>query len=247
MKKFLALLMAVLMVLSCTVAFAEEYEEAKIDVREADDRYSIDGKELDTPKTELWLQVEATGQIDVTVPLVLVFQTTIDGGKATSPETYKITNNSTADLVVTKIATAVEAESDATNPMALVAYTDTPQEDEYKVQLSVKEETVKGAGESGAWDLYDNEHARVAKQGGLFELKKAVPNGEGTDTRVIADMTTGKLSFVTLTTGEGSEEKLDDTKGVHLLTVTYTVAIDTSDAIGETITDNGDATLNGVG
>jgi len=148
---------------------------------------------------------------------------------------------------VTKIATAVEAESDATNPMALVAYTDTPQEDEYKVQLSVKEETVKGAGESGAWDLYDNEHARVAKQGGLFELKKAVPNGEGTDTRVIADMTTGKLSFVTLTTGEGAEEKLDDTKGVHLLTVTYTVAIDTSDAIGATITDNGDATLNGVG
>ena len=231
MKKLIALLLVVMM-LGSTVAFADD--NASIEVREADDVYTSGAgqAELSTPKTELWLQVDATGQIDVTVPLVLVFKTDIDGGVATSPDTYKITNNSTADLVVTQIATAVEA-NDADNPMTLVEYTTTDlARDQYKVQLTVPTGVVIGDEATNGWDLKTATHANNKVKGGLFELLK-----DGS-TRVIADMSTGELSFVTKRTTDaaGNDTGLDTTKGVHLLTVTYTVAIDTSDAIGETIT-----------
>lgn len=240
MKKIISLLLVVLM-LGSTMAFADISE---IEVREADDTYQSDINQsvLDTPYTELWLQVDASGQIDVTVPLVLVFKTDIDGGDATSPETYKITNNSSADLVVTQIATSVQATSTA-NPMTLVAYDSTTlARDEYKAKLSVPTGVVLGTGATNDWDLRTATHSNDKAKGGLFELLK------DTSTRVIADMTTGELSFVTSRTvdANGADTGMDTTKGVHLLTVTYTVAIDTSDAIGADITDNGDATLNGV-
>lgn len=245
MKKFLAIILATMMLLS-SAAFATEYKE-NIEVRETTDNYTgSDVTSIDTPKTELWLQVDATGQIDVTVPLVLIFQTNIDGGTAQSPDTYKITNNSTADLVVTKIAVAVEPQvnndpnsQDDDNPMELVAYTATPTEDQYKVQLSVNlnsDGVVLGnyTGNTGKWDLFTPAYENLAKNGGLFELKKAAKNGAGTDTRVYADMSTGALSFVTKRIED--DTAVDTTKGVKLLTVTYTVAIDTSDAIGVDIT-----------
>lgn len=239
MKKFLSLVLAAMMLLSCTVAFAagETFE-----VRETDDKWTgTDVASINTPETELWLQVDADGQIDVTVPLVLVFKTNIDGGSANTAETYKLTNNSTADLVVTSIATAVEDKS-ASNPMTMVAYSATPTEDQYKAQLSVGSGVALGSKNESAWDLRTATHSNPALDGGLFELKKATPNGAGTPTVVKADMTTGKLSFVTSRT---EADVLDTTKGVKLLTVTYTVAIDTSDAIGSLITDNGDNTVNG--
>lgn len=252
MKRLFALVLAVLM-LGSVAAFADVSE---IEVREADDRYQsgINQTTLDTPYTELWLQVDASGQIDVTVPLVLVFKTDIDGGEAQSPATYMITNNSSADLVVTNIDTLTNNVVDANtnHPMVLKPYdTATLARDEYKVQLSVQKnsennDVVLGEGETGVWDLETAAHENNKILGGLFELVK------DTSTRVYADMETGKLSFITTRlvngTGEDAEDAgMDDTKGVHLLTVTYTVAIDTSDAIGTDITDNGDATLNGVG
>lgn len=228
MKRIVSLILAIMMIAALAIgASATSFE-----VREADDKYTTDASTLNTPKTELWLQVDATGQIDVTVPLVLVFKTDIDGGSATSPNTYKITNNSTADLVVTNIEVAEEAKSEA-NPMTLVAYSATPTEDQYKVQLSVDNSVVKGTGSTGAFDLHTTSHEVDAIAGGLFELKKATAEGVGTSTIVTADMTTGKLSFVTSRTGD---DELDTAKGVKLLTVTYTVAVDTSDAIGTTIT-----------
>ena len=275
MKKTLAILLAVMMLLS-TTAFAtsasvdtitngtadwfEDGENtdtnADIDVREGssavrykdDAEYDIEGEMA----TEIWLQVEASGQIDVTVPLVLVFQTNIDGGDATSPDAYKITNYSTADLVVTKIATTLVAEDDTNNtqPMAMVAYSTTNLgEDQYAAQLSVDGGAVElGKDETGTYDLYTDAtettvlHEKDRTMGGLFEVKKATAAGDAVDTPISVAMKTGKLSFVTSRNvddvkDDGAiEDEMDTLKGVQLMTITYTVAIDTSDAIGETIT-----------
>lgn len=236
MKKIVSLILAVLMIASLTVtAFAADFE-----VREADDKYTADASTMNTPQTELWLQVDATGQIDVTVPLVLVFKTDIDGGIADTGTNYGITNSSTADLVVTNIAVEEVAFSAEAQPMDLVAYnTENLAEDKYKVQLSVAEDVVKGkftsGTNSGTYDLYTATHENAAKAGGLFELKKADANAtSGKFTAIKADMSTGKLSFVTSRKTDADE--MDANKGVKLLTVTYTVAIDTSDAIGSDIT-----------
>lgn len=227
MKKIFSFLLVIMMLCSIsTAAFAT----TTFEVREADDSWNTDGTELNTPKTELWLQVDASGQIDVTVPLVLVFKTDIDGGTASTATNYKITNNSSAQLAVTKVATAV-----SDTKTSLVAYnTANLAEDQYKVQLS--------AG-NAVLDLKTAEHTEAAINGGLFTLAKAAANGDGTPTTVTVDMSTGKLSFVTART---ADDELDTTKGIKLLTVTYTVAIDTASAIaGDTITDNGDNTVNG--
>jgi len=231
MKKFLALILATLMLLSCT-AFADNMS---VSVGK-DDIAKFEGttNTAKSQKTDIWLQVEASGQIDVTVPLVLVFKTNIDGGSATTPNTYKITNNSTADLVVTKIDTAVTLKSD-TNPMTIVAYTATPAEDEYKAQLSVGADVDAPSTENGKFDLSVASYSASALQGGLFEIKKATPAGVGVVTPIAVDMATGKLSFVTTHESEGV---LDTDKGVHLMSVTYTVAIDTSDAVGADIKGN---------
>lgn len=243
MKKLIALLLVVMM-LGSTVAFADT--NASIAPYAPED-YKTDGSVLDTPKTELWLQVDATGQIDVTVPLVLVFKTDIDGGVATSPLTYKMTNNSSSDLVVTQIDTVVEQQVASTNPMAIVAYTTANRtdlaRDQYQARLRVLNGVVLGSKADGtsienSWDLATASHANDKVRGGLFELIKDA------DTRIIADMSTGELSFITprAKDADGNDAGMDTTQGVKLLTVTYTVAIDTSDAIGTDITDDSDGT-----
>jgi len=242
MKKLIALLLVVMM-LGSTVAFADT--NASIAPYAPED-YKTDGSVLDTPKTELWLQVDATGQIDVTVPLVLVFKTDIDGGKATSPDTYMFTNHSSADLVVTTIVTTDgDKTDDKPTTLELVAYDDTTTllEDQYMVKLSVPADVDLGTGASTTgWDLDTTPHTNDKANGGLFELKKAAANaGEaGTTTQVIVDMSTGPLSFITKRTTDaaGNDTGMDTTMGVHLLTVTYTVAIDTSDTVGSDITDD---------
>lgn len=232
MRKLVSLILAVVMICSMAVtAFAAD-NNATLTQNTPTSSYEADAK-TGAVNTELWLQVDAEGQIDVTVPLVLVFKTDIDGGNATSPNTYGITNNSTSDLVVTEIKTVAENKT-AAQPMTLVAYTATPTEDQYKVQLSVANDVVKGEGSSGAYDLHTASHTNDAIKGGLFELVKPEANAtEGKFTQITADMATGKLSFVTSRT---NNDELDTTKGVKLLTVTYTVAVDTSDAIGTNIT-----------
>lgn len=184
-------------------------------------------------KTELWLQVAATGQIDVTVPLVLVFSTNIEGGEASGPSKYFIKNNSSADLVVTKIETVVKDQVTGetldidSNPMELVEFgTGKPATDEYAIKLNVEAQTDRLGEPRGAYefDLFEKSDNKEAKNGGLFLLKRGTA-AAGTDTTVVPTMKTGELSFVT---SEG--------KGVYLLTITYTVAIDKSTAIGEDIT-----------
>ena len=105
MKKVFALVLSLMMILCSVSALATEVAEsdtivngsatfletgetgdADIDVR-GEIRYRDEGK-FDVSgeaATELWLQVEASGQIDVTVPLVLVFRPTSMAAKRLPP------------------------------------------------------------------------------------------------------------------------------------------------------------------
>ena len=268
MKKVFALVLSLMMILCSVSALATEVTDADtivngsatfletgetgdadIDVR-GEIRYRDEGK-FDISgeaATELWLQVEASGQIDVTVPLVLVFQTNIDGGEATSPNTYKITNHSSADLVVTQIkVTDVKTEANK-QPMTKVAWLDVLKEDQYKAKLNVDKNVVTlGKGQSGEYDLKQETYTAERHQGGIFELRKAEADKyeEGTDTPIALTMKTGRLSFITSRTEKTPKDDksqlndaMDNTKGIQLMTITYTVAIDTSDAYGEEITNN---------
>lgn len=269
MKKVFALVLSLMMILCSVSALATEVTDADTIVNgsatflEADDdddanadidvrgkiRYRDEGNFDVTGEaaTELWLQVEASGQIDVTVPLVLVFQTNIDGGEATSPSDYKITNHSSADLVVTQIkVTDVKTEANK-QPMTKVAWIEGLKEDQYKAKLNVDKNVVTlGKGQSGEYDLKQETYTAERHQGGIFELRKAEADKyeEGTDTPIALTMKTGRLSFITSRvetpkTDEGQmDDAMDTTKGIQLMTITYTVAIDTSDAYGEVITTN---------
>jgi len=237
MKRILAFVM--IFMLLCGSALATDVNTS-LTTRQDATRWTSGSQtnpaESTTAQTELWLKVEAKGQIDVTVPLVLVFQTNIEGGAASQPTNYKITNHSSADLVVTTIQVNVKKQDavpykDDSNPMTLVSYTKNAHAtNEYGVQLAVGEQTdIKGNPRAAytADVTYidkssDNKTTRAANLGGIFLL----PRGKATT--VTPSMKTGELSFVTKT---DSPEK-----GVHLLTLIYTVAIDSFAAIGEEIT-----------
>lgn len=280
MKKFLSLLLAAMMLLSCATAMATSPEidkvdsvindsvhawldndnatttsnDADIDVKvvtnydSGEDQFGSEGEAA----TEIWLQVDATGQIDVTVPLVLVFQTNIDGGQATSPTDYKIINHSTADLVVTKIATKKVDFDTNKQPMNMVAWAASAAnlaEDTYCVQIhGITGAPGNGKTADATYDLNTAEYKQQAIEGGLFQLAKAPAdqkaNGNGTDTNLNVSMKTGRLSFVTHRTDDGDTDSMTATKGIQLLTITYTVAIDTSDAYGEEITTATNATTD---
>ncbi|MBE5803142.1 MAG: hypothetical protein E7316_01350 [Clostridiales bacterium] len=248
MKKFLSLLLAAMLLLACTTAMAED-DNATITVNEPVSRYATNNEEdgaeeAQTPSvnTEIWLQVDAAGQIDVTVPLVLVFQTNIDGGYATSPETYKITNNSTADIAVTSLAVAVEAVDSETQPMSFVAFDDVANEeiDAYGLKLHVDATEADAEAHRAAHDAYDKDLKEIEGEadtadvmdGGLFQVYK------GEATQVTAEMKTSPLSFTTLRKAgaDGAASELDTTMGVKIITITYTVGIDAQNAIGDEIT-----------
>lgn len=262
MKKTLAMLLAVMMLLS-TTAFAasdtiinatqpawdddgNETNNADIDVFDSvhySDALTDQWDEHGEMATELWLQVDATGQIDVTVPLVLVFQTNIDGGNATSPSEYKFTNWSSADLVVTKIEVAHVGTAVNTQPMTIDAWDANAniKRDHYMAQMTVGANVDLGTNETGIYDLATTLHDNDRYEGGLFELTKGDTDAStGADTAVEVAMRTGRLSFVTSREEEDDEDTLmedvmDTDKGIHLLTITYTVAIDSSDDFGEII------------
>jgi len=248
MKKLISFLLVIMMLCSMSVsAFATD--DTKIGSSAKRDSFTDETATGDV-NTELWLQVDADGQIDVTVPLVLVFRTNIDGGKATSPGAYSIANMSSSDLVVTKIETKTETTS---NPMTLKEFnTTTLARDEYKVQLTVPDGVTLGVDDddkttqlNNGWDLSTPTHENDKLYGGLFELAKPESGDTLKSTRIIADMETGSLSFVTTRNEDattGADAGMNNEYGVKLLTVTFTVAIDTSDAIGEEIIYNKDAT-----
>ena len=250
MKKIIALILALVMLGSVSVFAKMETPEVRLDTKYFGE---TNATKLDTPKTELWLQVDASGQIDVTVPLVLVFKTNIDGGAAQTAEAYGITNNSSADLVVTDLKVDVNQKSvtdaDTDNPMTLVEYATTGlEEDTYGVKMTIAKQKDFNGTERGEWnydlrgDILLTDDALVAtkhvdaNKGGLFLLPKAAANdtANGKETLIDVQMSTGELSFITKRTDDDSA--IDSSKGVYLLQITYTVAIDTMGTIGEDIT-----------
>lgn len=251
MKKLISLFLALVMLMSCATVLAESTDKnATMTVGTPVSHYATDNEEAGateaaTPSvnTEIWLQVDAAGQIDVTVPLVLVFKTNIDGGTASSPAAYVMTNNSTADIAVTSIkVNPVDTDTEA-QPMEFVAYNtvgDTV--DQYGLKLSVEATEADAANHRAAHAAYDKdmfdftEEADTADvmDGGLFQVFK------GATTKITALMKTGPLSFTTLRkAGDTAADPsvLDTDKGVKIITITYTVGIDAQNAIGDDITD----------
>ncbi len=243
MKKLISFLLVVMMLCSMSVsAFAAD---TQIGVSaESYDIKATDGTE-GSANTELWLQVAANGQIDVTVPLVLVFKTNIDGGKADTANNYKITNNNNANLVVTKIAVT---KNTAGNPMKLVAFGNdiSKLDNTYMVKLTAyksyapddsskntKADVISGG--SNTFDLFYDTHKNNPESNGIFKLaRNSEDRSEKTDTYMLAEMETSPLSFIT-PKDQADETKADAESGVKLLTVTYTVGINTNDVYGEEI------------
>lgn len=245
MKKFLSLVLAAMMLLSCTAALAAN---ATFTVNTPTSQYDSDSTTAtetsdSAVNTEVWLQVDAQGQIDVTVPLVLVFQTNIDGGETTTSNSYKITNNSTADIAVTKIGAVTVTESEATQPMDLVAYGNAAltTTDTYALKLNVAKKEADTTNHRLAHAAYELDVQSIensstsadVKDGGLFQVYKG---GDTAATVITASMKTGPLSFTTLRKDGTNGSELDTTKGLKLVTLTYTVGIDAQNAIGDTIT-----------
>lgn len=247
MKKFLSLLLAALMLCSCAVAMAEATQNNMTYGVEDTENFAVTDNKTASQSTDMWLQVDATGQIDVEIPLLLVFKTNIDGGDATTGDNYQITNNSSADLVVTDIEVEVEVDeapyAENENPMELVAYSATGDyaDDTYGVQLSVAAQTDSDGETRDPYtvdiktieDDADDKITKAAKEGGWFLLAD-----DGEKTSINVAMKTGELSFVTKRM-ESDDTMMDEDKGVKLLRLTYTVAIDTSDALGVTIEGTG--------
>lgn len=117
MKKLVSFVLAALLLLS-VVAFAASGDTTL--VAQQSYTFSKDNTNVGAVKTDIYLMVKAVGQIDVTVPLILVFSTDVDGGTALAPGNYTITNNNKNSAVgVTKIEAT--DESNGNYKMTLVA------------------------------------------------------------------------------------------------------------------------------
>lgn len=259
MKKFFAMLLAAMMLLSCVSAMATglpDYISTEVDPRDdivavetfvntltattngIVDTFKANDQTSGTVGTELWLQVSAQGQIDVTVPLALVFATNIDGGEATEASNYGITNYSTADLKVTKI----EYVKHDDNPMQLEVEIDTDDVDTFEGYLEAGERKFPFCMTKDTVYSTYSDYEYTDNQ--VFELESAYDGGNtkasnvGKKTEITAYMETSRLSFVTQqksnkevkdsTTPDQDTEAMA-TKGVQLLTVVYTIAVDDND------------------
>lgn len=243
MKKFLALIMAVLMLLSCANALADVVYTG---TQEAFSKTQTSA----TQQTDVWLQVTADGQIDVTVPLVVVFRTNIDGGTYATDTTYKIVNNSSAAIKVTQVAitdqNAVVTTNGVASNMALVEATSQTVYDQYFLTMQPTDRyntplwttALNIAATASGFTKTDKTYTKTADetQGqGLWRIEKK-NDGDTDESPITLSLTTSKLSFVT--------KKADTTVpkneyGVKLFTVAYTVKIDDSTNIGAAIEGTG--------
>lgn len=234
MKKWITLVLALVLALCCAVALAENaefevYENNGQDILSTYNATPADGEDPSL-ETEVWLRVRAKGQINVTVPLVLVFETNIDGGYAKAPDPYTFKNNSTAELLITEMQVTEAADSNMKLVALEVVDADDITEQSLATDTYVARVMTMLSG-STPW-FYDLgvDGGKVEPSGNLVAIAN-LPVG-GTGTYIPIEMATGPLSFVT----KHVNGELDATKGVKLFTVKYTVAIDTRNGVGETIT-----------
>lgn len=244
MKKIISFLLVIMLLSSISVsAFASDVNV--IGMGTATDTYnSKTATTTDTPdvSTQLWLQVLAEGQIDVTIPLNLVFKTNIDGGDATKPDVYYIQNNNNAPVAVT----AMTATSQ-TNDMELVAYSFTAAsgeganatpakynfaaDDQYMVKFFPENYT--NTATANGIDLKNIPAADTSTKY-IFKLNaNDRQSNDAAKTYIDVEMATSPLTFVTKTDANGAA------MGLKLLNVTYTVGIDPNPAAakGEAIED----------
>lgn len=259
MKKFLSLLLAAMMLLSCASAMATHVDDDTTtqwmeNVYVGDQTlFSEVGGQNETSATQttdVWLQVEASGQIDVTIPLVAVFKTDIDGGNETISDSYKIINYSSAPIAVTQ----VDIEDQNTNvtvngkdsDMTMVETVNAANYDEYSLTMLPKDryttnpwstaKNVKGdftAATTNAttlaakqkYTLTSNGYSQKEAKGlWLVERKGAVndSNEKLDESYINLTLTTSPLSFVTK---QKSNNNGNIENGIKLFTITYTVEI----------------------
>ena len=286
MKKFLALLLAAMMLLSCTSALAVEISPVKSGNNGVAISFTENGTDPDNPdsatdnskleidqehisryvkedgtegtvSTELWMQVDASGQIDVTVPLVLVFSTNVDGGKATEATNYKIYNNNVRNsIAVDKITVAQDSQGVAnTTFVSKTEFEDLDDNarDYYYVilepevvaaadiKVSDNQTTLKSLAMNTQvhveeYDLHeaqseDKYNETADKATSLMTL------GQGGEINLKPTMVTTPLTFVTTGYNETENGDADEaTKGIKLLTVTYTVGLKYNTVTGADIT-----------
>ena len=241
MKKIIAFALALVMVMSCTLALADD---KNMDIEMSDpveflSKPETFGKASEaSQKTALWLQVAADGQINCTIPLVLIYKTNIDGGYATTdPDNYKIVNNSSADIVVTSVEIE-EGESGDAKKMTLAEAVADGDQDTYSGTLTIAKEDVNLFQDGWKHPINDRvlnlfkigegteEKATVTQaEGGVFFIAK-----NGGETGISVKIHTSPLTFTT------KEDDDTNSYGVNLVNVTYTVAIDTHLAYDVVIT-----------
>jgi len=268
-----------MMLLSCTAAVAADDDNQ---TKWMDEKYVSEGFNFNettggdhtneisaTQKTDVWLQVEASGQIDVTVPLVAVFKTNIDGNMGQEKKiskNYVITNNSTAPLAVTKVEIqdhkADVTVNGKTSNMTMVDTLNQKVYDQYKLTFFPEDHNTRTGSKGSIWtaaqnvgyaptdpayqtsrtftkngDLYtlDSGSTALDQKMGLWTIERKTYEGDkavGKESYIQLGLETSPLSFVTeLKDKDASAVE----NGIKLFTITYTVKIDDSYAVGEDI------------
>lgn len=257
MKKILALILAAMMLLGgAAMADTEDMTEEHVGTQ-TDFMKTGDPATSASQSTDVWLQVEASGQIDVTVPLVVVFKTNIDGGSASTGNTYKIVNNSSAAIKVTEVSVtdtqeqftqngvtenmkAVETMTGAYNEYTLTMLPTDQYAGQDKVWTDAKS-VVDADGDGSVTfkkestgNVYKIASSTDAQAKGLWRIEKKDDAKDTDESYINLTLSTSKLSFVT------NQKKVNDESvenGVKLFNVAYTVKIDDSTAVGGDIQD----------
>ena len=234
MKKLVAIALVAIMMLSCVTAFATSNTTVET-VSDPKHFKQNDAHNGATQSTDIWLRVKAEGQINCTIPLVLIYQTNIDGGEASTgtgaDAKYKITNNSTANLAVTDIDVSTVGSkmtlvSNSTDLKSLI--------DNYWGTITIAGDRVR-SGDPYVGDFYTHKTSSEIKAvaGGYFFIPKKTSSGAGV-TVIDAKISTSPLDFITAQ--KADDGTMDITKGLHLVNVKYTVAIDGYASSDDTIT-----------
>lgn len=235
MKKIIALVLAAMMLFSA-VAFASSQQESTEPtatpkpVTTFEDKgltytYNYDKVTTSTDpapsvNTQVWLQVKAEGQINVKVPLVLVFSTNMEGGTSTIADAYKITNNNANNAVAIKgikvtndssgqnilLKTATEFAAATDQDYNWFKVTMAPQAVDKEVKLNTAD----------AWKTPDM-GAIMASELKITDTDKyGIWLNRGQSVNMKPTMTTTAFNKVTAD---------DPDKGVKVMTVTYTLGL----------------------
>ena len=201
-------------------------------------------------ETDVYVKVRATGgQIDATVPLIIVVSTDLSGTtKALTPQNYAIKSYSGVDLRVTNIGVTVSAPDASTGvewalanhtALALSNAWDTDFEtDDAAMNAKLNVMTGNGAKNAIALSLKDlvldvnNDLTTIQNAAGsdpaadsTFKIAKIDNTTPVQTLNLDLQVRTSKLNFVTY---RDDADTANLAKGVHALKITYTIDADVS-------------------